>query len=186
MMLEEVYKDIKRRMEKAVENIKGELSRIRTGKATTTLLDGIKVEYYGSMVPLKQVANIGTPDINLITIQPWEKGMLKEIEKAILKSEFGLVPTNDGNIIRIPIPKLTEERRIELVKLIKKFGEDSKIAVRNIRRDGNDKVKHMEKSSEISEDEMRKGLDKIQEITDEFIEKIDNIIKFKEQEIMEV
>ena len=186
MMLEKVYKDIKRRMERAAENIKGELSRIRTGKATTTLLDGIKVEYYGSIVPLKQVANIGTPDIHLITIQPWEKGMLKEIEKAILKSELGLVPTNDGNIIRIPIPKLTEERRVELVKLIKKFGEESKIAVRNVRRDGNDKVKKMEKNSEITEDEMRKGLDKIQEITDEFIEKIDNIVELKEQEIMEV
>jgi len=185
-MLEEIYKDIKGRMEKASEKIKGELSKIRTGKATTTLLDGIKVEYYGNMVPLKQVANIGTPDIHLISIQPWEKGMLEKMEKAILKSELGLVPINDGNIIRVPIPKLTEERRLELVKLVKKFGEESKIAVRNIRRDGNERVKKMEKNSEISEDEMRKGIDKIQQITDEFIEKIDKIVKLKEQEIMEV
>jgi len=185
-MLEEIYKDIKKRMEKASEKLKGELSKIRTGRATTTLLDGIKVEYYESIVPLKQVANIGTPDIHLITIQPWEKGMLEEIEKAILKSELGLVPTNDGNIIRVPIPKLTEERRLELVKLVKKFGEETKIAIRNIRRDGNDKVKKIEKNSEISEDEMRKGIDKIQEITDEFTEKIDEIVKLKEQEIIEV
>ena len=186
MMLEDIYKDVRRRMEKAVENLREELAKIRTGKATTALLDGIKVEYYGSMVPLKQVANIGTPDIHLITIQPWEKNMLKEIEKAILKSELGLVPTNDGNIIRVPIPKLTEERRIELVKLVKKFGEDSKIAVRNVRRDGNDKVKKMEKNSEITEDEMRKALDKIQEITDEYVEKIDKVVKVKEQEIIEI
>jgi len=185
-MLEEIYKDIKSRMEKALEKLKEELSKIRTGKATTTLLDGVKVEYYGNRVPLKQVANIGTPDIHLIAIQPWEKGMLEEIEKAILKSELGLVPINDGNIIRVPIPKLTEERRLELAKLVKKFGEESKIAVRNIRRDGNDKVKKIEKNSEISEDEMRKGIDKIQENTDEFIEKIDKIVKLKEQEIIEV
>ena len=185
-MLEEIYKDIKSRMEKALEKLKEELSKIRTGKATTTLLDGVKVEYYGNRVPLKQVANIGTPDVHLIAIQPWEKGMLEEIEKAILKSELGLVPINDGNIIRVPIPKLTEERRLELAKLVKKFGEESKIAVRNIRRDGNDKVKKIEKNSEISEDEMRKGIDKIQENTDVFIEKIDKIVKLKEQEIIEV
>ena len=179
-------RNIKRRMEKALEKLKEELSKIRTGKATTTLLNGVKVEYYGNMVPLKQVANIGTPDIHLIAIQPWEKGMLEEIERAILKSELGLVPTNDGNIIRVPIPKLTEERRLELVKLVKKFGEELKIAVRNIRRDGNDKVKKIEKNSEISEDEMRKGIDKIQENTDVFIEKIDKIVKLKEQEIIEV
>ena len=185
-MLEKIYKDIKGRMEKALEKLREELSKIRTGKATTTLLDGIKVEYYGNIVPLKQVANIGTPDIHLINIQPWEKVMLKEIEKAILKSELGLVPINDGNIIRVPIPKLTEERRLELVKLVKKFGEDSKIAVRNIRRDGNDIVKKMEKDGEISEDEMRKGLNEIQEITDLLIEKIDKIVELKEQEILEV
>lgn len=185
-MLEDVYKDMKERMEKSLENLKGELIKIRTGKATTTLLDGIKVEYYGNMVPLNQVANIGTPDVNLIAIQPWEKSMIGEIEKAILKSELGLVPANDGTVIRLPIPKLTEERRHDLVKLVKKFGEESKIAIRNIRRDGNDKIKKMEKDSEVTEDEMRRGMDKVQEITDEFVKKVDEIIEIKDKEIMEV
>ena len=185
-MVEDVYKDIKERMEKSLENLKGELVKIRTGKATTTLLDGVKVEYYGNMVPLNQVANVGTPDVRLISVQPWEKSMLGEIEKAILKSDLGLTPSNDGNIIRLPIPKLTEERRHELVKLVKKFGEDTKIAVRNVRRDGNDKIKKMEKDSEVTEDDMRRGLDKSQEITDKFIEKVDEIIEIKDKEIMEV
>ena len=186
MMLDEIYREIKLRMEKSLENLKGELVKIRTGKATTALLEGIRVEYYGNMVPLNQVANLGTPDVRLITIQPWEKNMIKEIEKAILKSELGLVPLNDGNLIRVPIPKLTEERRIELVKLIKKFGEECKISVRNIRRDENDKVKKLEKDSDITEDEKKKGLDKTQEITNDFIEKIDKIISLKDKEIMEV
>ncbi len=185
-MLDEIYGEVKPKMEKTVENLKGELAKIRTGKATTTLLDGIKVEYYGNLTPLNQVANLGTPDVSMITIQPWEKNMLSEIEKAILKSDLGLVPTNDGNIIRVPIPKLTEERRIELAKLIKKFGEDSKIAIRNIRRDANDKIKKLEKESEISEDERKKGLNKIQEITDDYIEKINMVVELKEQEIMEI
>ncbi len=185
-MIEDVYKDIKERMEKSLENLKGELVKIRTGKATTTLLDGVKVEYYGNMVPLNQVANVGTPDVRLISVQPWEKSMLGEIEKAILKSDLGLTPSNDGNIIRLPIPKLTEERRRDLVKLVKKFGEDTKIAVRNVRRDGNDKIKKMEKDSEVTEDDMRRGLDKIQEITDKFIEKVDEIVEIKDKEIMEV
>lgn len=185
-MIEEVYKDEKEKMSKAVDSLKNELTKIRTGKATTALLDGIKVEYYGSLVPLRQIANIGTPDVHLITIQPWEKNMIKEIEKSILKSEFGLVPINDGNIIRVPIPKLTEERRHELVKLVKKFGEDSKISVRNIRRDGNEKVKKMEKNKEITEDQMKEGLEKIQELTDEYIEKIEKVVEIKEKEIMEV
>ena len=185
-MLDEIYGEVKLKMEKTVENLKSELAKIRTGKATTTLLDGIKVKYYGNLTPLNQVANLGTPDISMITIQPWEKSMLSEIEKAILKSDLGLVPKNDGNIIRVPIPKLTEERRIELVKIIKRFGEDSKIAIRNIRRDANDKIKKMEKDSEISEDERKKGLDKIQEITDDYIEKINKVVELKEQDIMEV
>ena len=185
-MIEDVYKDIKERMEKSLENLKGDLVKIRTGKATTTLLDGVRVEYYGNMVPLNQVANVGTPDVRLISVQPWEKSMLGEIEKAILKSDLGLTPSNDGNIIRLPIPKLTEERRRDLVKLVKKFGEDTKIAVRNVRRDGNDKIKKMEKDSEVTEDDMRRGLDKIQEITDKFIEKVDEIVEIKDKEIMEV
>jgi ribosome recycling factor len=185
-MIEEVYKDVKERMTKIVDILKSELTKIRTGKATTALLDGIKVEYYGGLVPLKQVANIGTPDLHLIIIQPWEKNMIKEIEKAILKSELGLVPINDGNSIRVPIPKLTEERRHELVKLVKKFGEDSKVSIRNVRRDGNEKVKKMEKNKEITEDQMREGLDKIQEITDEYIEKIEKVVEVKDKEIMEI
>lgn len=185
-MIEEVYKDVKERMTKIVDILKSELTKIRTGKATTALLDGIKVEYYGSLVPLNQVANIGVPDVHLISIQPWEKNTLKEIEKAIQKSELGLVPVNDGNNIKVPIPKLTEERRHELVKLVKKFGEDSKVSIRNVRRDGNEKVKKMEKNKELTEDQLREGLDKIQEITDEYIEKIEKVVEVKEKEIMEV
>ena len=185
-MLEEVYKDVKDRMDKSLDNLKGELVRIRSGKATTTLLDGIKVMYYGNMMPLNQVANVGTPDIHLIAIQPWEKSILSEIERAILKSDLGLVPSNDGNIVRVPIPKLTEERRHELVKLVKKFGEENKVAIRNVRRDGNEKIKKLEKEGKITEDDMEKGLEKVQEITDKYIEKVESIVEIKEKEIMEV
>ena len=185
-MIDGVKNDAKRRMEMAVENVRSELAKLRTGKATPALLDGITVEYYGSRVPLKQVANVGAPEPRLLVIQPWEKSLLGEIEKEILKSDLGLNPTNDGLVIRIPIPQLTEERRQSLVKLAKKFGEEGKIAIRNVRRDANEKLKKAEKNHEISEDNMHTAQEDIQKMTDDFIKKIDEILALKEKEIMEI
>ena len=185
-MIEEIRKDIVHRMDHTVESIRGELAKLRTGKATPTLLDGISVDYYGSKMQLKQVANVSAPEPRLLVIQPWEKSLLGEIEKTILKSDLGLNPTNDGIVIRIPIPQLTEERREALVKLAKKIGEEGKISIRNIRRDANEKLKKGEKEHKISEDESRKGQEQIQKITDEYIKKIDDVLTLKENEIMEI
>jgi len=185
-MIEETKKDTQNRMELTLENVRGELARLRTGKATPALLDGIHVEYYGSNMPLKQVANVSAPEPRLLVVQPWDRNLLGEIEKAILKSDLGLNPTNDGIVIRIPIPALTEERRKSLVKVAKKIGEDGKIAIRNIRRDANEKLKKAEKNHEISEDDLHRAQDKVQEITDDFIKKIDELLALKEKEIMEI
>lgn len=185
-MIEETKKDAQKRMELSLETVRNELARLRTGKATPALLDSITVNYYGSNVPLRQVANISAPEPRLLVIQPWERTMLGEIEKAILKSDLGLNPTNDGIVVRIPIPTLTEERRIALVKVAKKIGEEGKIAIRNIRRDANEKLKKAEKNHEISEDELHLAQEKIQEITDTFIKKIDELLQHKEKEIMEI
>ncbi len=179
-------KDFKGRMQKSIEALKGELNRVRTGRASIALLDGIKVDYYGTPTPLNQVATLAVPESRLITIQPWDTSILGDIEKAILKSELGLVPTNDGKVIRISIPQLTEERRKELVKLVKRLGENAKIAIRNIRRDANDFVKKKEKEKEISQDEMKKNQEEIQKLTDDFIAEIDKMIESKEKEIMEI
>jgi ribosome recycling factor len=179
-------KDAQIRMHKSVETIQQEFAKIRTGRATTALLDGIKVSYYGSMVPLSQAATITTPEPRLLVIQPWDKNMIGEIEKAILKSDLGLTPSNDGTFIRIPIPQLSEERRHDLVKLVRKFAEEGRIAIRNVRRDANDHLKRMQKNHEISEDELSVVLDEIQELTDKYITDIDDLLKKKEHEIMEV
>ena len=185
-MIDEEIKNAQERMEKVIANLQKEISHVRTGKATTALLDNIKIECYGQTMPLNQVASISTPEVQLIMVQPWDKNVLQDIEKAILKSELGLNPTNDGNVIRLAIPSLNEERRMELVKLVKKFGEEGKIAVRNVRRDANDKMKQMEKDKQIPEDELSGGQDKSQEITDQSIKKIDEMIEAKEKEIMQV
>ncbi len=185
-MMKNILHDAETRMKKAVEVVREELIRIRTGKATTALLDGVKVNYYGTMTPLKQVANVSTPDAHQIAVQPWEKGMLQEIEKAILNANLGLNPTNDGALIRVPIPPLNEERRKELVKLVKKFAEDGKIAVRNVRRDAIEHLKKTEKQEHISEDERKRGEQEVQKQTDKFIKDIDSLIAMKEKEIMEV
>ncbi len=182
----EIIKDAKRRMEGAINAFHDELVKIRTGRATPTLLDGIRVEYYGQKVPLNQVATVTAPEPRLLVVQPWEKKMLAEIEKEILKADLGLNPSNDGTVIRIPIPQLSEERRKDLVKLVHKFAEDARIATRNVRRDANDHLKKLEKNHEISEDQLKDYLDKIQDITDEHIKKIDEIMKNKEAEIMKV
>jgi ribosome recycling factor len=161
------------------------LNRVRTGRANLSLLDGIRVDYYGTPTPVNQMASLSVPESRLITIQPWDVSVIKDIEKALLKSDLGLTPSNDGKIIRIAIPPLTEERRKQLAKSVHKICEDHKIAIRNIRRDANELLKSMKKDGEIAEDEAFKGQDQVQKITDEFVKQIDDIFKEKEKEILE-
>ncbi|RMF58334.1 MAG: ribosome recycling factor [Calditrichaeota bacterium] len=185
MTLEEIFKDAEERMKKSVNHVQHELARIRTGRATPALLDAVKVEYYGSKVPLNQVATITAPEPRLLVVQPWEKRMIAEVEKAILQAELGLNPSNDGNVVRVPIPELSEERRQELLKLVKKYCEDGRVAIRNVRRDANEHIKKLEKAHEISEDSSHDAQDRIQKLTDKYIEEIDEILSHKEKEIME-
>lgn len=185
-MSKQILIDADGRMKKAVEVVRDELARIRTGKATTVLLDGIKVDYYGTMTPLKQVANISTPDAHTISVQAWEKSTLGPIEKAIQNANLGLNPVNDGNVLRVPIPPLNEERRKELVKLVKKFAEDGKIAVRNVRRDAIEHLKKAEKNEHLSEDDRKREEQEAQKLTDRHIKEIDGLVAQKEKEIMEV
>jgi len=185
-MIKDILKDADGKMNKAVEHVRNEFIRVRTGKATTTLLDGIKVDYYGTLTPIAQVGNLSTPDIHTITVQVWDKTAIPAVEKAILNSNLGLNPINDGNLIRIPIPTLNEERRRELVKLIKKYAEDGKVAVRNIRRDELEKLKKAEKNEHFSEDDRKHGETEIQKLTDKHIKDIDSLVAQKEKEIMEV
>lgn len=173
------------RMEKAIQALSRDLSTLRAGRASSSILDRVQVEYYGALTPLNQLANISTPDSRTLIIQPWDKSSLADIERAIMKSDLGLTPANDGNIVRLSIPALTEERRSELVKLTKKFGEESKVAIRNIRRDANDDIKKLEKT-DISEDESRRHQEDVQKLTDKFIAEVDNVLASKEKEIMEV
>lgn len=185
-MANQVINDAKERMNKSISQLKKELATLRAGRATPSLLDKVQVEYYGSLTPVNQLANISTPESRLLIIQPWDKGSLSDIERAIMKSDLGLTPSNDGNVIRIAIPMLTEERRAELVKLIKKYGEEAKVAIRNVRRDANDGIKKIEKEGTISEDESRRHQETVQKVTDENIVSVDKIVADKEKEIMEV
>ncbi|MGZ4159700.1 MAG: ribosome recycling factor [Neobacillus sp.] len=185
-MPKQVVANTKDRMTKAIQSYSRELASIRAGRASASLLDRITVDYYGAPTPVNQLAGISVPEARLLVIQPYDKSILGEIEKAILKSDLGLNPSNDGMIIRLAIPQLTEERRKELVKVVKKESEDAKIAIRNIRRDANDDLKKLEKNGEITEDALRGYSEDIQKLTDEFITKIDQITKDKEKEIMEV
>lgn len=182
----DILKDAEDRMKKAVEVVRSELAKIRTGKATTALLDAVRVDYYGNPTPLNKIASVSTPDVHTIAIQPWEKSLIPHIEKAILQSNLGLNPVNDGNVIRVPIPPLNEERRRDLVKLVKKFGEDGKIAVRNVRRDAIEHLKKAEKNEHLSEDERKRGEQEAQKLTDKYIKDIDMLLAQKEKEIMEV
>jgi ribosome recycling factor len=182
--MEKVYKETKEKMEKAIEALKKEQGRIRTGRASVSLLDGIRVQYYGSTVPLNQVASVAVPESRLITIQPWDNKAIGDIEKALLKSELGLTPINDGKMIRINIPPLTEERRKELVKVIKKMAEEAKVALRNIRRESNESLKDLKKDKVLSEDGLFKGQEEVQKITNDYIEKADQISEEKEKEIL--
>ncbi len=180
-----VLDDASKKMDKAVKAYEKELTRVRTGRATPALLDGITVDYYGSQMPINQVASISVPESRQLVVQPWDQNVLPEIEKAILKSELGLTPNNDGKVIRVSIPPLTEERRKELVKLVNKMAEEARVAVRNVRRDFMERLKKMKKDKEISEDEMYKLQDELQKITDKHIEAIDGVRAEKEKEIME-
>jgi len=185
-VVEDLFKTIKESMEKSLISLKGEFAKIRTGRATPSLLDSIKVDYYGNPTPLKKIATVSAPEARLLIITPWDPQAINEIEKSILKSELGLVPSKDKQRIRIPIPPLTEERRGELVKFTKKLAEDSKIAIRQIRRDCNDSLKKLEKDKSITEDELKKNQDRTQKLTDEYIKKVDEIMAGKEKEIMEI
>lgn len=184
-MLEDIYQETKEGMGKALTSLDNEFKRIRTGRASLSILDGIRVDYYGTLTPLNQMASLSVPESRLIVIQPWDASALKEIEKAILKSDLGLTPSSDGKLIRIAIPPLTEDRRTELVKVINKISEDHKIGVRNIRRDSNELIKGLKKDGDISEDDAFKAQDQVQKITDDFIGRVDEAFKEKEKEILE-
>ncbi len=185
-MIEEITQDAEVRMGKSVESLKLELSKIRTGRAHPSLLDHVTVDYYGSEVPLKQVANINTEDARTLSITPWEKPMVQAIEKAIMKSDLGLNPSSAGAVIRIPMPPLTEERRKDLVRLVKQEGEGARVAIRNIRRDANSDFKDLVKEKEISEDDERRAQDSIQKLTDRYVADVEKLLQAKEAELMEV
>lgn len=183
---EKILKEVESRMEKTLSTLKGDLNKVRTGRASLALFDDIRVDYYGTPTPLNQLASMAVPEPRLITIQPWDTSVIQEIEKAILKSELGLTPMSDGKIIRISIPRLTEERRKELVKVIKKMGEASKVALRNLRREANEQLKVLEKNKKISQDQLRQWMEKVQVATDKSIEKVDGLLSAKEKEILEI
>ncbi|MDQ7784271.1 MAG: ribosome recycling factor [Desulfomonilaceae bacterium] len=185
-MIDELHEEMKASMAKSVEALQKDLKRIRTGRASLALLDGLMVDYYGSATPINQLATLSIPEPRQIVIQPWDSQAVPDIEKALLKSELGLTPMNDGKIIRIVLPPLTAERRKELVKIVKKMGEEFKVQVRNHRRDANDMLKEMKKDKEISEDEQRKAQEQVQKTTDGFVVDIDNVVAEKEAEIMEI
>lgn len=186
MDTESILLDAEDRMEKALASLDRDFSKLRTGRASTALVDGIKADYYGTPTPISQMASVSVPDSRTLTIQPWDKGGLAAVEKAILKSDLGLTPVNDGKIIRIVMPPLTEERRKELVKVARKYTEDCKVAVRNVRRDANDSLKKLEKDKAITEDEQKKGTDDVQKLTDRFVAETDKKCTAKEKEIMEL
>ena len=182
----DVHNDTEENMQKTIESCRDELTGIRAGRANPSLLDRVTVEYYGTYTPLNQIANISVPEPRMIVIQPWDATIINDIEKAIMKSDLGINPSNDGKIIRLSVPQLTEERRVELTKIVKKTGENSKVALRNQRRDANDTIKKMAKANEITEDEEKQAETKVQEITDKYVKEIDKLIEQKEKEVMEV
>ena len=185
-MMKDIVEDAKRRMDKSMEVLQKELAAIRTGRASLSILDHVRVDYYGTPTPLNQVANLAVPEGNLITIQPWEPPMLEKIEKAILSSDLGVNPGNDGKILRLPIPPLTEERRKSLVKQVGKIAEESRTAIRQVRRDVNDRLKKLLKDKDISEDDEKRALKEIQDLTDAHIKKVDDLVRKKDQELMTV
>ncbi len=185
-MVKDILSAQEARMKKSIDSLKQEYGSLRAGRAMPSLLDRVMVDYYGTPTPVNQLAKVSVPEPRMITIQPWEKTLLKDIEKAIMKSDLGLSPNNDGTTIRLAIPQLTQERRKELVKTVNKKAEDTKVAVRNVRRDGNDAIKKLEKSKEITEDESKKGQEDMQKLVDKYIKLIDSTKAAKEKEVMEV
>jgi len=185
-MLNEVFKETEERMQKSVMALEKDMTRVRTGRASLSMLDGVKVDYYGTLTPLNQMASIAVPESRLITVQPWDVSAIKEVEKGILKANLGLTPSSDGKIVRISIPPLTEERRKQIAKAAHQTAEDYKVALRNIRRDANEDLKSLQKEGDISEDDSFKGQKQVQEITDEFIKKVDEVYTAKEKEILEI
>ncbi|MDF2679392.1 MAG: ribosome recycling factor [Brevibacillus sp.] len=185
-MAQTVIKDMEDRMNKAIANLKRDLSTLRAGRANPAMLDRVMVDYYGSPTPISQLANVSVPEPRMLIIQPWDKTALKEIDRALQQSDLGISPSNDGVVIRLVIPPLTEERRKDLVKLAGKSGEETKVAVRNIRRDANDEIKKLEKAATISEDDSRRHQETVQKTTDKFIAEVDKIVKDKEKDILEV
>jgi ribosome recycling factor len=185
-MEEKVVKEVEAKMEKTLSTLKTDLNKVRTGRASLALFDDIRIDYYGTPTPLHQMATLAVPEPRLITIQPWDTSIIGEIEKAILKSELGVTPMSDGKIIRITIPRLTEERRKELVKVVRKMSEGAKVAIRNLRREANEQSKGLEKNKKISQDQLHQWIDKVQSSTDKFIEKVDEVLAAKEKEILEI
>jgi ribosome recycling factor len=185
-MDENIIEDVEAKMEKTLASLKTDLGKVRTGRASLALLDHIRIDYYGTPTPLHQVATLAVPESRLITIQPWDTSIIGAMEKAILKSELGLTPMNDGKIIRITIPRLTEERRKELVKVVKKMAEAAKVSLRNIRRDSNEHLKGLEKNKKISQDQLHQLMEKVQTSTDSYIKKADGVLASKEKEILEI
>ncbi len=183
-MKTEIIKEMQRKMDRALEVLGQDFARIRTGRASVALLEGIKVDAYGTSMPISQVASLAAPEPRLLTVQPWDTALMSDLEKAILRSDLGLTPSNDGKIIRIPIPPLTTERRKELVKSTKKMTEESKVALRNLRRDANEQLKELKKDKQISEDEVFKAQEEVQKATDDYIKKLDALAAEKEKEIM--
>lgn len=186
MELENIYRDAQSRMEKVIKYYKQELSHLRTGRASVSLLDGIKIDYYGTPTPLNQVASITTPSHDLIVIKPWDKTIFKAIEKAIIESDLGLNPSDDGEVIRVPVPPLTEETRKNLIKQAHKIAEEHRVKIRSVRHDANNHLKKIKKEGHVSEDDVNRFIDKIQKLTDEFIKKVNKILEEKEEELMEV
>lgn len=185
-MSDDVLSNSKVGMDKGIGSLKKELTKVRTGRASIAIFDDVRIDYYGTPTPLNQIGTLAVPEPRLITIQPWEKNLIPEIEKAIMKSDLGLNPSSDGQIVRIAIPALTEERRIEMAKLAKNFGENAKIVVRNARREANDILKKMEKDKDISEDDLKRAEKEVQDLTDNFVKQIDDIVAAKEKEVMEI
>lgn len=186
MDIDTILLDAEERMEKALVALDREFGKLRTGRAQTSLVDGIKVDYYGTPTPISQLASVAVPDSRTLTIQPWDRSAFPLVEKAIMKSDLGLTPMNDGKLIRISIPVLTEERRKELVKLSRKYGEEAKVAIRNVRRDANDHLKKLEKGKDVSEDDVRKAQEDVQKVTDKYVAKADDKCTAKEKEIMDL
>jgi len=184
-MVKQLKEEVRNKMEKSLEALRHEFAQIRTGRASPALLDAVRVEYYGTMVPISHVASISTPEARLLVIQPWDKGMIPAIEKAILSSDLGITPSNDGTVIRLSIPPLTEERRKELVRIVRRLAEDARVAVRNIRRDAVERLRKAQKEGELSEDESRRAQKEVQDITDEYIAKVEEALTQKEAEILE-